>query len=399
MNKKLLIGACAVILAIVGIAKGCGDDKIANTLDARFEKLPQPSKSIGFVDIYFDASTSMKGYFASGDGQMSNIVSRFEKIGDRSRIFLIRKNESVSPYAGFSTDLQNNLNLFDGGSTHFEKLIPMMCEKSGKGKMAVLVTDGIVFINRNASTALEQFQNLLARALKGKTGNKAVAVLKYSAKFASTQVGRGGACYYDMFDTPKKLDSDKRPFYIIAIGAPEDILALQYNADLKPEIQLYYGFDKNYILQKGEQNSPEKGTGADLAKDIVLRMTLPKEVGYMYDADKDYFSHSAVKLTLGEKQLRDTTQYTTYCTKTESGININITVKSPASTGIGVGTLTYSVENTIPSSWLALSVNDDSSPNVFLYRDKTFGLEYLLKGIRDAFDGNNPLIKITFEYK
>lgn len=34
-----------------------------------------------------------------------------------------------------------------------------------------------------------------------------------------------------------------------------------------------------------------------------------------------------------------------------------------------------------------------------MYRDKTFGLEYLLKGIRDAFDGNKPLVKTTFEYK
>lgn len=59
----------------------------------------------------------------------------------------------------------------------------------------------------------------------------------------------------------------------------------------------------------------------------------------------------------------------------------------------------YSVENIIPASWLALSVNDDSSPNVLMYRNKTFGLEYLLKGIRDAFDGNKPLVKTIFEYK
>lgn len=399
MNKKVLIGTCVIILTIIAIVNGCPGPTTANTLDACFGNLPQPSKSISSVEIYFDASTSMKGYFASGDGQISNIVSRFEKIGNNSKIFLVRKNDNVDTYSGYSTDLQNNLNLFDGGSTHFEKLIPMMCDKSSKGKLAMLVTDGIVYINKNASTALEQFQNLLAKALKGKTADKAVAVLKYSAKFASKQVGKGGACYYDMFDTPKKLDTNNRPFYIIAVGAPEDILALQDNTDLKPELQLYYGFDENSILQKGEQESPQKGTGTDLAKDIVLRMTLPKTVSYMYNADNDYFNHSAAKLTLGEKQLKDTTQYTTNSIKTESGINLTITIKSPASTGIGTGTLTYSVENIIPASWLALSVNDDSSPNLLMYRDKTFGLEYLLKGIRDAFDGNKPLVKTTFEYK
>ncbi|GEM_PF-3504103 len=400
MNKKVLIGAFVIVLAIITIVEGCPGSLTTNTLDAQFERMPQPSSSIKSVNIYFDASASMRGYFASGDGKISNVVSRFEKIGDNSKIFLIRRNDSVNPYSGYSTDLQKNLNLFDGGSTHFEKLIPMMCDKSSEGKLAVLVTDGIVYINRSASTALEQFQNLLARALRDKTADKAIAILKYSAKFTSRRVGNVEARYYDMYDTPKNLNTDNRPFYIIVVGAVEDILALQANTDLKPELQLYYGFDNDKgILQKGNQYSPKKGTEADLAKDIVLRMTLPKTVSYMFDADHDFFSHSAAKLTIGEKQLKDTIQYTTNSIKTERGINLTITVKSPASTGIGIGTLTYSVGNFIPSSWLTISVNDDSNPNVLMYRDKTFGLEYLLKGIRDAFDGNKPLVKTTFEYK
>lgn len=398
MNKKVLVIASVFILSLLGYFVGCPSPATSNTLDASFENIPQSSKSIKAVDIFFDASTSMKGYFASGDGQISNVVSRFEKIGDDSKMFLIGKNNSVKPYAGYSTNLQNNLSLFDGGSTHFEKLIPMMCDKSGKDKLAVLVTDGIVFINKNASTALEQFQNILSKSLKGKAEGKAVAIFKYSAKFTSTQVGKGGACYYDMFDTPKKLNSTKRPFFVIAVGMPEDILALQENADLKPELQLYYGIDKTSMLQKGKQTSPDSIATVNPAQDIVLRMTLPKIVGYMYDTDKEYFNRSVAKLLLGGKPLKDT-QYTTNSIKTDNGINVTITIKSPASTGIGVGVLTYTVENDIPSSWYDLSVNDDSSANVSLYRDKTFGLEYLLKGIRDAFNGNTPLINAKFEYK
>lgn len=398
MNKKVLVIAVAFILIVLGFV-GCPNHVTSNTLDASFENFPSSSKSINVVNVYFDASTSMKGYFASGDGQVANVVSRFEKIGNNSKMFLIGKNDCEKPYVGYSTDLQNNLNLFDGGSTHFEKLIPMMCDKSGEGKLAVLVTDGIVFINKNASTALEQFQNILSKSLKGKTSNKAIAIFKYSAKFISTQVGKGGVCYYDMFDTPKKLDSNKRPFYVIAVGMPNDILALQENADLKPELQLYYGIDKNSILQKGKQNSPDSIVEVDPSKDIVLRMTLPQAIGYMYDSDKDFFNHSTAKLMLGGKQLKDTLEYTTNSVKTENGINVTITIKSPASTGIGVGVLTYTIENDIPSSWKTLSTNDDSSTNVLLYRDKTFGLEYLLKGIRDAFDNNNPLVKVKFEYK
>lgn len=396
MNKKVLVSAVAIILIVLGCFIGCPSPTTNNTLDASFENFTQSSKSITAVDVYFDASNSMKGYFASGDGQISNVVSRFEKIGNVSKMFLIGKNDSVKHYGGYSTDLQNNLSLFDGGSTHFEKLIPLMCDKSSQGKLAVLVTDGIVFINKNASTALEQFQNILSKSLREKADGKAVAIFKYSAKFTSTQVGKGGVCYYDMFDIPKKLDSSRRPFYVIAVGMPEDILALQENEDLKPELQLYYGIDKNSIFQNGKQDSIAE---IDPTKDIVLRMTLPKTVRYMYDSDNQFFNHSAAKLLLDGKQLKDTLEYTTNSLKSENGINVTITIKSPASTGIGVGALTYTIENAIPSSWYKLSVNDDSSPNVSLYRDKTFGLEYLLKGIRDAFDGNNPLIKVKFEYK
>lgn len=400
MNKKILIGAIGVILAILlYFVGGCNDTKTFNTLDAHFGILERPSTSIDSVDIYLDASKSMKGYFASYDGRISNVISRFEKIGDNTKMFLIRKNNSIYPYSGYSTDLQKKMSLFDGGSTHFENLIPLLCDKSKKGKLAVLVTDGIVYINKNASTALEQFQNHLAKSLNGKTRNKAIAIFKYAAKFTSTQVGKGGTCYYNMYDTPKKLDSNKRPFYIIVVGSQEDILALQNISDLTPELQLYFGIDKDGILQKGEQDSLSKGTKTDPAKDIVLRMTLPKTVNYLYDADKEYFNHSAAKLTFGENQLKDTIQYSIISKKTENGINVTITIKSPASIGIGMGKLTYSVENKIPSPWLDLSINDDSSPNVLVYRDKTFGLEYLLKGIKDAFNGNNSLIKTTFEYK
>ena len=125
MNKKVLVIASVFILSLLGYFVGCPSPATSNTLDASFENIPQSSKSIKAVDIFFDASTSMKGYFASGDGQISNVVSRFEKIGDDSKMFLIGKNNSVKPYAGYSTNLQNNLSLFDGGSTHFEKLIPI----------------------------------------------------------------------------------------------------------------------------------------------------------------------------------------------------------------------------------------------------------------------------------
>ena len=123
MNKKVLVIAAAIILIVFGIAS-CPSPATNNTMDASFENFPSSSESINTVDVYFDASISMRGYFASGDGQVANVVSRFEKIGNYSKMFLIGKNESVKPYAGYSTDLQNSINLFDGGSTHFEKLIP-----------------------------------------------------------------------------------------------------------------------------------------------------------------------------------------------------------------------------------------------------------------------------------
>lgn len=394
MNKKLL---GLIVLLVFGIVIWLISDPQENSINKfniSFNKLEIPSSQISSTEIYFDASTSMKGYFASGDGAMANVVSRFEKIAtDTTKMFLIRKNNKEVPFSSLATSLQQNLSLFDGGSTHFEILIPKLAEKANEGKLSVLVTDGIVFIDKNASTALEQFQNLLSKQLKNKVKNKAVAIFKYSAKFKSTQVGPGGVCYYDMFDTPKKLDSDNRPFYVIAIGSIKDILALQNVADtdLKPELQFYVGLDPNGILQK-VQSDPIKLQDVNTSDDWTIQMTFPKELSYINDEDFYYFKQNT-KIEIGNKALKEEKDYKVEYSNGNSGLNVNITLINPSKTGVGIGNITYTLDNNIPASWLSLSVDNDSNSNTMLYKDKTFGIKYLLQGIKDAVVGNQPIVK------
>lgn len=400
MNKKLLIIIIAGAIFIIAIIFGCPGPNTNNTLSAEMGQLNSVSTKLDKVDIYYDASVSMRGYFAGVNGQLANIVSRFDRIAEKTTRYTIGKNGIPVEYQYATTDLQDHLALFNGGDTRFDIILPQLAKKSSKGKMCLFVTDGIVFVNKNASNALEEFQNNLAKALKNTMDSKSIAIFKYSAPFHSPQVKKGGICYFDMNDTPKKIESDNRPFYVIAIGNPEDILFLQTKIDaLRPELQLYFGIDPDGILQKGQQRDSDITVNS--AEPLKLQMTLPTALEYEYNQDKDYFLHKNTHVRLeykgnSPKELKDTTDYHISMVGNHPA-SIVVEIAKPDMAGDGI--LTFETKNSIPTVWDSLSINDDSNPNVNLYRNKTFGLLYLIRGIMDATgDSDKPLIKYTFKY-
>ena len=100
-----------------------------------------------------------------------------------------------------------------------------------------------------------------------------------------------------------------------------------------------------------------------------------------------------MKISIGNKALKEEKDYKVEYSNGNSGLNVNITLINPSKTGVGIGNITYTLDNNIPASWLSLSVDNDSNSNTMLYKDKTFGLKYLLQGIKDAVVGNRPIVK------
>ena len=404
MTKTKLLALVAIPVIVLAIfhqifSSPDSSEEITDTLNAGFSSMDEiESTEISSADIYFDASGSMKAYFVSDDGGFSGQVSKLYECTNNRNIFLLGPKGNAIPYNGRIADIVDNLCNFNGGDTPFHKLLPMLSKKVSKGKVCFLVTDGIVYLNKNTSRALVEFQSILADSLKKSGGsNKGYAIFKFSAKFDGQDAKSGGICYYDMNNTPTALLCNDRPYYIIAVGEKEDIRRLKKEAakKLKPEMALYFGLHNWENHAKGKQR--EDSTQCVISDEpLKLTVTLPSCLTDLYDVSPEYFKHANTQIKIGNKILRDTLDYNIVTNR--SGNLVNMTVNLHANPTRGDGKLVVTTQNVIPEEWAALSLDDDTK--IKQNMKKTFGLKYLLNGIMKAVgDDTKPLMQIQYEYK
>lgn len=400
MTKTKLLALMAISVIVIAIFySGGSSEKITDTLNAGFPSMDETeSTELSSANIYFDASGSMKAYFVSDDGGFAGQVSKLYECANNRNIFLLGPKGNAIPYNGRIADIVDNLCNFNGGDTPFHNLLPMLSKKVSKGKVCFLVTDGIVYLNKNTSRALVEFQSILADSLKKSGGsNKGYAIFKFSAKFDGQDAKSGGICYYDMNNTPTALLCNDRPYYIIAVGEKEDIRKLKKEATkkLKPEMALYFGLHNWVNHTKGKQIEDSTHQCVISDEPLKLTVTLPSCLTDLYDVSPEYFKHANTQIKIGNKILRDTVDYN--ITTTRSGGLVNMTINLHANPGRGDGKLFVTTHNVIPEEWTALSLDDDTK--IKNNMKKTFGLKYLLNGIMKAVgDDTKPLMQIEYEY-
>lgn len=398
-KNKLMILIVILVVVMAIIAWPSPPSPPLGTLNAGFPSMEEnESTDIPSADIYFDTSGSMKAYFVSDDGSFAGQISNLYDCTKDRNIFFLGQKGNTMPYNGTIADIVDQLSKFNGDDTQLQKLLPMLAKKSSKGKVCFLVTDGIVYINKNTSRALVEFQSILADFLRKCGGsNKGYAIFKYSAKFVGKDARPGGVCYFDMNNTPTELSCNDRPYYIIAIGEKDDIRKLKSDAakKMKPEMALFFGIHDLEAHAKGHQRE-------DLAQSVVaddpltLTITLPPCLTDLYDVSPEYFKHINTQIKVGAKILKDTVDYNIITSKV--GDLVNLTVNLSANPGRGDGKLTVTTQNVIPDEWINLSLDDDTK--IKNNKKKTFGLKYLLNGMMKAVgDDSKPLIEIEYGYK
>lgn len=396
MNKKVLFGIIAVAAVGIGIFCSIDEDttKVSkdNELYANLgEHKEKASDKIDSVEIYFDASSSMQGYLKNDDTRFATQVSTAGDWAENSTMALLKTGNNVKAYNKAIADIASLAGDFNGGDTQFDKLLPFLCKKTNSNKVCAFVTDGILYVNQNTQKGLGEYENILAKAIKN-SGN-AFAVMKYSSEFDGS--------YFNMKNQPSKLNEDNRPYYIIFTGTPENILKIKKAAELekeankKPELALYLGTHDLTAHNKSTMEDNAASFRVAPNKDITLSVTLPDCMTFMWDQyGKECFSGSNVKVTLGNKELKEGKDYDLDVQKGTNIIMKVIMKANPAQQGTAV----VEVANNIPQQWASLSIDDDS--NINSARGKTFGLIHLLKGIKNAVeDKNTPLVKAEFTYE
>lgn len=404
MNKKLLSALLVCVLIVVAAVSSCPSEDLQTTLYANFEEAKEtPSEAEFNSEVFFDASGSMKAYYVADDGRFAGQISKLYGCSQKISMFFLSKDKEVNftPYEGRIADIVNNLKAFNGGDTRFDVLLPMLCKRATKGKVCFLVTDGIIFVNKNTSKGLVEYQNILARELKNVgAGSKGFAIFKYSANFDGRDIKKG-VCYFTMNDKRETLLEKDRPYYIVAIGDKADILRLRDVAasSLSPELALYYGVHDIAVHCSGKQNSDAENK-VNAESELTLTATLPECLSRWHAMYPAYMANNA-KVTLNtstsgvEKELKAKNDYSV---EMVNGANVSLNVRLTPNPAREEGVVTVTVANAIPQEWIDLSVDDDTDVNKV--RKKTFGLKYLVGGVMQATgEDKKPLAEIKYEYK
>ena len=413
MRKKKLLFGIAVIAAIALLIHLCGEGckhvKVLpnNTVYAIIDSINEPDNKPQTAEIYIDASASMKGYFISDSpvfsGQLANLVGML----DNKKVFFV---DETQPRTGMMTNLISDLRSQPNKPvSNFDKLLADMSHKVDTGKVVFLVTDGIMSVGKTTPKALQELGYAVRDSLKNFNG--AIALFKFESEFKSdksysyfdyiTKKNRKGVYYYTMNDEPIEVSIQKRPYYVIAVGAKENIRAL-VNNKLGAKEEIYFGIHDHDGHTTNRQSEDIDCQLEDLYKPVVLNATLPQ---CLVSLGKDYFNQNT-EVYLNGDELVPLSAYNNSIID-EAG-DINIVISLDAQSGLALVTnpttgyveFTVKVRNQIPKAWENLNSDNDSNiANDIDEQKRTYGLLTMLKGIKEALDKDEYLLEIKFKFK
>ena len=223
MKKILLLIAGAVVVGFLGL-------KIYNYIngpdgpdDPPVPPVPPVHKTIeverpALVNVYIDASGSMKDYFGKFDiTNISNAITRLELVPDSLKVNYF--SWGVPPQEidrDKLTDKLVNKN-FRGQSTDFDKIFSKMVEKSDGDTLAILISDGIISSSRDKTKNFEDFtrarlgqiKNNIQEVLKG--SNRAMSIYRLKGDFKGNYLNKANK---------QVAYSGERPFFVFVIGNP-----------------------------------------------------------------------------------------------------------------------------------------------------------------------------------
>lgn len=372
------------------------------------------------INVFIENSGSMNGYLNDPSTQFKNTVysllTRLKLIADNDSLNLYFVNKKEQPqYVNATVDdlakFKDKLNpaafqQISAGNTGESDLYEFMYRclaKSDQRNLSVLVTDGIYSPGKSHPDAAQKLGEMKQGLfLKFSTAMKTKDVSAMVLQFYGNFNGK----YYDHLNNVVSITSTmQRPYYIWFIGTSDQINAILNSGKLN---ELDGTIQNSVIFQKtGKQSTPPyklllKPTHGEFSGDDISKYTLsearasrdPKDKGMFgfevavdfsgnlqaleYFDDVNNYKPSNAAYTIEVERIANTEGKASLEGKTHM---LRLSTKQMTDE-----TLRIDVIGRLPA-WVARSSSSDDTE---LLSDgteelKTYGLEYLVKGVADAF--------------
>jgi len=372
------------------------------------------------INVYLENSGSMNGYLNDPNTEFKNsvysLLTRLKLFVDKDslNLFLINKDDQLLYKNASNNDVENFKNILNPasfsklskgktGESDINELIKRCLYNSNKSNLNVFISDCVYSPGKskpNATMCLaEQKQGIylnFATEINNRNSDLAVIILQIDAKFKGT--------YFDKNNTPINIPNEiSRPFYIWFIGSKKQIELILNSKKLE---EIDGGYKNIIVFQKptsslvpykilksqpriGEFNLEEAATiikdatpskddqnegkfGFNVAVDFSNSM---QNANYFLDTNNYILSNRKYQLkveTITDKNDASLAGYT-HLLKLQTSelreevLRIDLVGKTP--------------------SWVlnSTSIDDSNILNDNSEQQKTFGLQYLIEGVSDAF--------------
>lgn len=250
--KKLVIAViAAVVVGIIAVKLFGGGDGKGQLISEAHDSNKQGNEAPVAIDIYVDASGSMKGYVDGVTGTFKTNIpdltvnptnnKSFGLSADSISCFTINNKNVVSHETNQFCDQIRDKSLFNGQSTELHDMFDVVARSviAKPNHVAIIVSDCILSfphkdIVANPQTNIQNIGILESNVTRSMTqlvnANLSVAIVQYKSDF-------NGSYYYDYKDVPLTSASGKimkdRPYYLIMVGKKANLEAM-FNKNALP---------------------------------------------------------------------------------------------------------------------------------------------------------------------
>jgi len=213
IEKKFLKFTAAAMIIFALLMSGCGEETGVVTLPPDFQRPPETLPEKTFIDVYWDATYSMKGYTTLAAGNVYRTLP--DLLGDigssMGEVKFYRFGENIQPLEG------REYRKFSSPEPYNELITAVhnVIEKADTSHLSIIITD-LFESDSDWSNVTQKLRD------KYFSKHLAVAVIGMKNSFNGEifDVGLNAAKFnYNSYDYPERF----RPFYLIVMGSEVSI--------------------------------------------------------------------------------------------------------------------------------------------------------------------------------